>query len=85
MLLVEDEMSLRSLFARMVKTLGYRIETAANGEEALMKVEKEHLKPDLLITDEAIVRHGIVSPDIFFLQKPFNVTDLSAKIHEVMA
>lgn len=116
-LLVEDEMSLRSLFTRMIKSLGYRIETAANGEEALMKVEKEHLRPDLLITDvvmprmsgkvladrlsrmcpglrtlfmsgytdDAIVHHGIIAPDIFFLQKPFNVTDLSAKIHEVMA
>ena len=115
-LLVEDEMPLRNLFAKMIKSLGYRIEISANGEDALAMVEEKHLKPDLLITDvvmprmsgkmladrllmkypgmktlymsgytdESIVHHGIVSPDIFFLQKPFDIADLSGKIHEIM-
>jgi signal transduction histidine kinase/ActR/RegA family two-component response regulator len=50
-MVVEDEPSLRSLFARMIKSLGYRVNVAANGDEALAAVEKEGLTPDVLITD----------------------------------
>jgi signal transduction histidine kinase/GAF domain-containing protein/ActR/RegA family two-component response regulator len=50
-MVVEDEPSLRSLFAQMIKSLGYRVNVAANGGEALTAVEKEGLRPDLLITD----------------------------------
>ena len=50
-MVVEDEPSLRTLFARMIKSLGYRVIVAANGSEALAVVEKEGLMPDLLITD----------------------------------
>jgi two-component system cell cycle sensor histidine kinase/response regulator CckA len=50
-MVVEDEPSLRSLFAQMIKSLGYRVNVASNGSEALDVVEKEGLRPDLLITD----------------------------------
>jgi PAS domain S-box-containing protein len=35
-------------------------------------------------TDEAIVHHGIVDPDIAFLQKPFSEKALAQKIREVL-
>lgn len=111
-LVVEDEPVLRDLFARMIGGLGYRVVTAANGGEALMAVEEEGLRPDLLITDvvmpgmsgkvlagrlaktqpglrvlytsgytdNAIVHHGVLDPGTPFIQKPFSVGDLAAKI-----
>jgi two-component system cell cycle sensor histidine kinase/response regulator CckA len=50
-LVVEDEPSIQDLLARMLGNLGYQLRVAANGAEALIAVEKEGLKPDLLITD----------------------------------
>ncbi|MEW6363265.1 MAG: ATP-binding protein [Acidobacteriota bacterium] len=50
-LVVEDEPVLRSLFERMIANLGYRVRAAANGGEALIAVEEEGLRPDLLVTD----------------------------------
>ncbi|MDN5280126.1 MAG: two-component system, cell cycle sensor histidine kinase and response regulator CckA [Clostridiales bacterium] len=50
-LIVEDEVSLRNLFAEMIESIGYRVVSAGNGGEALLAVEEGNLKPDLLITD----------------------------------
>ncbi|GAB4374136.1 MAG: hypothetical protein Kow0042_18530 [Calditrichia bacterium] len=50
-LVVEDELSLRELLENMLTGLGYRVITAANGDEALHLVNEKGLKPDLLITD----------------------------------
>ncbi len=115
-LVVEDDPALRTLFARMIGNLGYRVKVAGNGTEALNVVKDDGLHPDLMITDvvmpgmngrvlaqqlgkvqpglrvlytsgytdNAIVHHGVAAPNTPFLQKPFNVTDLATKIHELL-
>ena len=35
-------------------------------------------------TDDTIVHHGVLKPDAPFLQKPFNVQGLGAKVREVL-
>ncbi|MBC7251681.1 MAG: response regulator [Anaerolineae bacterium] len=35
-------------------------------------------------TDEAIVRHGILEPDVIFLQKPFTPAELTHKVREAL-
>ena len=35
-------------------------------------------------TDSMIVRHGILDPDVFFLQKPFTAENLARKIFEAL-
>jgi len=35
-------------------------------------------------TDEAIVRHGLLEPDMAFLQKPFTPESLALKVREVL-
>ena len=50
-LVVEDEQPLRGLFSRMLVRLGYRVTASESGGEALLLVERQGLKPDLLITD----------------------------------
>ncbi len=56
-LVVEDEAKLRRLFEATIPSLGYRLTTAANGDEALILVQERGLKPDLVITD--VVMPGI--------------------------
>jgi len=50
-LVVEDEAPVRELLRGILSKLGFRVVVAANGSEALLLVEEEGLKPDLLITD----------------------------------
>ncbi len=50
-LVVEDEEALRGLFRALLSTLGFEVVVAANGGEALLLVEEQGLRPDLLITD----------------------------------
>ena len=50
-LLVEDEDVLRELCVEVLDELGYRVTSAANGGEALLLVEEQGLRPDLLVTD----------------------------------
>jgi hypothetical protein len=35
-------------------------------------------------TDNAIVHHGVLNPGVAFLQKPYTVLELSAKIRQVL-
>ncbi len=115
-LVVEDEHAVRVLLGRMIDNLGYRVHVAANGGEALLAVEEQGLRPDLLITDvvmpgmagpdlatrlarthptlktlfmsgytdNAVVHHGILDRETPFIQKPFNIMTLAAKIREVL-
>jgi CheY-like chemotaxis protein len=53
-LLVEDDQSLREIFAMRLQAEGYQTITAGNGEEALTVAVKE--KPDLIIADVMMPR-----------------------------
>jgi two-component system response regulator MprA len=48
-LVVEDDPDVRRLLARVVAASGYRVDTAADGLEALRRIQRE--RPDLLLTD----------------------------------
>ncbi len=50
-LVVEDEQGLRELVQDLIQELGYAPVVAANGGEALLAVEEQQLRPDVLITD----------------------------------
>jgi PAS domain S-box-containing protein len=50
-LLVEDEPALQKICSRILRGLNYEVTIAANGIEALLLVEEEGLRPDLVITD----------------------------------
>ena len=50
-LLVEDEAAVRALTARLLGRLGYRVEVAANGGDALVVLEDADRSIDLLLTD----------------------------------
>jgi two-component system, cell cycle sensor histidine kinase and response regulator CckA len=49
------------------------------------------LRPDMKViymsgyTENAIVHHGVLESDIFFMQKPFHVTKLLEKIREILS
>ena len=115
-LLVEDNHALREVVAQMIEDLGYRVTAAANGDEAVVTVEEQGLRPHLLVTDmvmpgmggralvarlrrnqpdlkvlyasgypdNALVNQGVLSPEMRFLQKPFTLADLAAKIREAL-
>ncbi|MBU4332450.1 response regulator [Patescibacteria group bacterium] len=48
-LIIEDEESLRHMFASMLKTNGFEVETAENGELGFKKVKQ--WDPDLILLD----------------------------------
>jgi CheY-like chemotaxis protein len=48
-LVVDDEVAIARLVALLVKEVGAKADTAANGAEALQKIAKD--KPDLIILD----------------------------------
>jgi CheY-like chemotaxis protein len=115
-LLVEDEEAVRLFAEHVLCEAGYRVVTAADGEEALHLAEKllgqinllvtdvvmprmsgrqlaenlTKLRPDLKIlymsgyTDDAVLRHGVLTAEAAFLQKPFSGVVLSQKVNEVM-
>lgn len=55
-LVVDDDEAIRDLLRYRLKKEGYRVETAVDGEEGILKAE--NLKPDLLILDLMLPRHG---------------------------
>ena len=50
-LLVEDEASVRKITALLLKSLGYRLQEASSGEEALRLTQGSQEKIDLVMTD----------------------------------
>ena len=48
-LITDDEADFRDIFKTKLASLGYRIETAVNGEEGVKKAKE--LKPDLMLMD----------------------------------
>jgi two-component system, cell cycle sensor histidine kinase and response regulator CckA len=61
-LVVEDEPALRRLAVTMLEKLGYQTVGAENGGAALMLVEEEGLRPDLVVTDVVMpgMRGGVL-------------------------
>jgi PAS domain S-box-containing protein len=59
-LVVEDEASLRRVVALALGHQGYRVTAAANADEALVMVEEQGLKPELVLTD--VVMPGTSGP-----------------------
>jgi two-component system cell cycle sensor histidine kinase/response regulator CckA len=58
--IVEDDATLRRLFARMLVSLGYAVSVADNGVAALAMLEGAGARPDLLVTD--VVLPGMPGP-----------------------
>ena len=115
-LVVEDEAPLRDLAKLVIENLGYRVVATANGGEALILVEEQGLKPDLVLTDvvmpgmngralvdrlrrtlpelkvvfmsgytdDAVVQHGVLDSTLAFLQKPFTVSALAARLRSAL-
>jgi two-component system cell cycle sensor histidine kinase/response regulator CckA len=50
-LLVEDDVSVRTMTALILRRLGYRVQEASSGEEALALARVNREKIDLLMTD----------------------------------
>jgi PAS domain S-box-containing protein len=55
-LLVDDEPMVRNAHRRLLESLGYRVETASDGEEALALFEKAPASFDLVLTDQTMPR-----------------------------
>ena len=61
-MLVEDDQGVRTFIDEALKSLGYFVYQAKNGEEALDILNKQKLNPDLLITD--IIMPGMDGRDL---------------------
>lgn len=48
-LLIEDEESLRNLYTRILSSRNYTVETAVDGEDALLKLPE--FQPDIIVLD----------------------------------
>jgi CheY-like chemotaxis protein len=57
LLIVEDDHAMRSLLCDELWDLGYRIIEAADGDEALQRIEES--SPDLILTDLRMVAGGL--------------------------
>ncbi|MDE2510140.1 MAG: response regulator [Elusimicrobia bacterium] len=55
-LVIDDDEGIRDLLSLLVKKEGYRVETAADGEEGRLKALS--LKPDLIVLDLMLPRYG---------------------------
>jgi two-component system alkaline phosphatase synthesis response regulator PhoP len=55
-MIVDDDESVRDLLEFVVKKEGFRVETAADGEEGLNKVQS--MLPDLILLDLMLPRYG---------------------------
>jgi two-component system cell cycle sensor histidine kinase/response regulator CckA len=61
-LMVEDEETLRTVVDRILSDEGYRVLTAASGEEAMRVAEEEPGSIDLLVSD--VVLGGMTGPEL---------------------
>jgi len=62
-LIVDDDEAIRELYKTALKSIGYQVESAVNGEEALTKTQS--FKPDLLLLDVMMPEiHGLHVLDI---------------------
>ena len=50
-LVVEDDSFVMDIYQTKLSQEGFDVDTAANGMEALKKIEKENVRPDLMLLD----------------------------------
>lgn len=55
-LLIEDEESLRNLYTRILSSRNYTVETAVDGEDALLKLPM--FTPDIIVLDIVMPRYN---------------------------
>jgi CheY-like chemotaxis protein len=53
-IIVEDDPTLQNLLDQFLTQEGYEVVTAANGSEALKKLDRPETDPDLIITDVSL-------------------------------
>jgi CheY-like chemotaxis protein len=115
-LLVEDEISFRTLTRELLQANGYRVIEASSGWEALAAVEAHTdpfhllltdvvmphmsgtelaerlrtLRPEIAVlymsgyTDDALGRHGALTPGTLLLHKPFDERSLTRRVREAL-
>lgn len=115
-LVVEDEVAVRTLVRRILTRSGYTVVVASDGNDAIQQAEAHDGPLHLLLTDvvmpglggravadrvsvlrpgikviymsgyvdDAVVRAGVLLEGVNFLQKPFTLDGLTAKIREVL-
>lgn len=84
-LVVEDEPAVRAVAERVLRQSGYRVFTAADGNEALALAAREPI--DLVLTD--VIMPGMVGPDLVEIlrrdQPELKVIFMSGYSHKVLA
>lgn len=115
-LIVEDDPSISDLSGKMIQKMGYRVMLAESADKAIVMIEDEGLRPELVISDvvmpglsglelaaiirykhpemkvilmsgyteQVIMKHGEMDPNIPFLHKPFTRQELQDRITQVM-
>jgi two-component system cell cycle sensor histidine kinase/response regulator CckA len=115
-LLAEDDESVRTLVATVLRTNGYVVLEAVNGEHAIELAGPSAASIQLLLTDvvmpgmsgrvlfervnalnpetrvlfmsgysdDAMLRHGVETVGVHFIQKPFAMNALTAKVREAL-
>ena len=88
-LLVEDDQSLRMLFARGLRSRGFSVIEASNGLEALKVLEQNAV--DLIVSDVVMpdmdgptLRGRIPNFKILFIPKPFSLNQLVTAVKRTM-
>ena len=115
-LLLDDDAAIRTLAARSLEQMGYKVLEAPSGPEAIRVSDDYegpiHLlltdvvmpnmsgrevafqlapkRPDMRVlyisghTEERIAHHGVLQDRMAFLQKPFTLSSLTAKVRDVL-
>jgi two-component system chemotaxis response regulator CheY len=82
---VDDEIYLQHLYADLLGIVGHQIvDTAFNGEEAVLKFETMELKPDLIIMDHRMpIKNGVeATKEILAMQPKAKVLFISADVSQ---
>jgi CheY-like chemotaxis protein len=83
-LLVEDDEQVRAVARGILRRSGYTVLEAPGAGEALLVVEQYGARINILVTDEAIIQHGILDSGVAFLQKPITPEALTRKVREAL-